>query len=63
MPDLVDNRLPVVVIDDQPFIAKLIEVNLPGVAEKRYLVIFDKAAATPPNYPRRVGVPSKTPLK
>lgn len=28
MPDLVDNRLPVVVIDDQPFIAKLIEVNL-----------------------------------
>jgi 16S rRNA (guanine527-N7)-methyltransferase len=42
---------------------KLIEVNLPGVAEKRYLVIFDKASATPPNYPRRVGVPTKTPLK
>lgn len=37
-------------------------VALPGVAEARYLVVYDKVAATPPAYPRRVGVPSKTPL-
>jgi len=42
---------------------QLVQLALPGVAEERYLVIFDKFAATPPNYPRRVGVPSKTPLK
>ncbi len=42
---------------------QLLPVHLPGVAEDRYLVIIDKAAATPPAYPRRVGVPSKTPLK
>ncbi len=42
---------------------QLIQLTLPGVVEERYLVIFDKFAATPPNYPRRVGVPSKTPLK
>ena len=42
---------------------QLVELTLPGVAEERYLIIFDKTAATPPNYPRRVGVPSKTPLK
>ena len=41
---------------------QLLQLTLPGVAEERYLVIFDKIAATPPNYPRRVGVPSKTPL-
>lgn len=37
-------------------------VNLPGVAEDRYLIVIDKIAATPPKYPRRVGVPLKTPL-
>jgi 16S rRNA (guanine527-N7)-methyltransferase len=42
---------------------QLVQLTLPGVVEERYLVIFDKFAATPPNYPRRVGVPSKTPLK
>lgn len=41
---------------------QLISVTLPGVAEDRYLVVIDKIAATPPNYPRRVGVPAKTPL-
>jgi 16S rRNA (guanine527-N7)-methyltransferase len=41
---------------------QLIKVNLPGVADERYLVIIDKVAATPPNYPRRVGVPAKKPL-
>jgi 16S rRNA (guanine527-N7)-methyltransferase len=38
------------------------KVNLPGVAEDRYLVTIDKVAATPPQFPRRVGVPGKKPL-
>jgi 16S rRNA (guanine527-N7)-methyltransferase len=41
---------------------QLIKVDLPGVADERYLVIIDKVAATPPNYPRRVGLPAKKPL-
>jgi 16S rRNA (guanine527-N7)-methyltransferase len=41
---------------------KLLPVTLPGVVEERYLVVIDKVAATPVNYPRRVGVPSKRPL-
>ncbi len=41
---------------------QLAPVTLPGVAEERYLVIIDKMAATPSNYPRKVGVPSKRPL-
>jgi len=41
---------------------QLVPLALPGVVEDRYLVIFDKTAATPRNYPRRVGVPAKTPL-
>jgi 16S rRNA (guanine527-N7)-methyltransferase len=41
---------------------QLIKINLPGVADERYLVIIDKIAATPPNYPRRIGVPAKKPL-
>jgi 16S rRNA (guanine527-N7)-methyltransferase len=36
---------------------------LPGLPEARYLVVYDKVAPTPPAYPRRVGVPSKSPLK
>lgn len=41
---------------------QLVKVALPGVADERYLVIIDKVAATPPNYPRRVGLPAKKPL-
>lgn len=41
---------------------QLMEVHLPGVADERYLVIIDKTAATPANYPRRVGMPAKKPL-
>ena len=37
-------------------------VSLPGVADERYLVVIDKIAATPPLYPRRVGLPAKKPL-
>jgi len=41
---------------------QLIPVNLPGVADDRYLVLVDKVAATPPKYPRKAGIPMKTPL-
>lgn len=42
---------------------QLHQVNLPGVAEERYLILIDKIAATPFQYPRRVGIPSKKPIK
>jgi 16S rRNA (guanine527-N7)-methyltransferase len=41
---------------------KLIPVNLPGVADDRYLVLVDKVAATPPKYPRSAGMAAKMPL-
>jgi 16S rRNA (guanine527-N7)-methyltransferase len=37
------------------------EVDLPGI-ERRALVVVEKVAPTPPQYPRAVGVPSKRPL-
>lgn len=41
---------------------QLIPVNLPGVADDRYLILVDKVAATPPRYPRKPGVAAKQPL-
>lgn len=41
---------------------QIIPVELPGVADDRYLVLVDKIAATPPKYPRKAGIPMKTPL-
>jgi 16S rRNA (guanine527-N7)-methyltransferase len=41
---------------------QLLPVTLPGVAEERYLVVVDKVAATPPQYPRKPGFPAKSPL-
>jgi 16S rRNA (guanine527-N7)-methyltransferase len=41
---------------------QLIKIELPGVADERYLVVIDKVAATPPGYPRKAGIPSKKPL-
>lgn len=41
---------------------QLVKVELPGVADERYLVLIDKVAATPPGYPRKAGIPSKKPL-
>ncbi len=41
---------------------KLMKVNLPGIVEDRYLIVIDKTAATPPGYPRRVGLPAKKPI-
>ena len=42
---------------------QILPVTLPGVADERYLVVIDKVAATPPAYPRRTGVPAKSPIK
>ncbi len=41
---------------------KLIPVILPGIVEERFLVVVDKQARTPEEYPRRIGVPAKNPL-
>ena len=41
---------------------RLIEVELPGVVDPRYLVIVRKTAATPRTYPRRPGLPAKQPI-
>ena len=41
---------------------QLLPVTLPGVAEERFLVVVDKVAATPPQYPRKPGFPAKKPL-
>ncbi len=40
----------------------IIPVELPGVADQRYLVVMDKSAATPATYPRKAGIPAKKPL-
>ena len=41
---------------------QLIPVNLPGVADDRFLILVDKVAATPPRYPRKPGMAAKQPL-
>ncbi len=41
---------------------KIIPVELPKVVETHYLVVIQKTAATPPQYPRRPGIPTKRPL-
>ncbi len=42
--------------------ARLIEVTLPQLLDQRYLVCSTKVAPTPAKYPRRPGVPFKSPL-
>ena len=42
---------------------KLIRVELPAVVEERFIVVVNKIARTPEEYPRRVGVPAKNPLQ
>jgi len=41
---------------------QLVPVTLPGVADERFLVVVDKLAATPPQYPRKPGDPAGKPL-
>lgn len=38
------------------------EIRLPGIPDPHLLVVVKKVRPTPSSYPRRVGVPSKTPL-
>lgn len=40
----------------------VVPIELPGLAETRHLVVIDKVARTPQEYPRRPGMPSKRPL-
>jgi 16S rRNA (guanine527-N7)-methyltransferase len=42
--------------------SRLLPVELPKVAETRYLIVVEKTSATPEEYPRRAGMPSKRPL-
>jgi 16S rRNA (guanine527-N7)-methyltransferase len=44
-------------------LSQIIPVELPGIVETRHLVVYAKTAATPPLYPRRPGVPAKSPLR
>jgi len=39
------------------------KIELPGFTDERWLVVIDKVGETPPQYPRRAGVPAKRPLK
>jgi 16S rRNA (guanine527-N7)-methyltransferase len=41
---------------------QIVPVTLPGVEDQRYLIVIEKIAATPDQYPRRIGVPAKRPL-
>ena len=41
---------------------QVMRVNLPGIPTPRYLIVIDKYSATPPEYPRKSGVPLKGPL-
>lgn len=40
----------------------ILSIELPGVSDERYLVVVKKIAATPLQYPRSVGQPTKKPL-
>jgi 16S rRNA (guanine527-N7)-methyltransferase len=43
-------------------VADVLSVAIPHLEEERWLVTVNKTAPTPPNYPRRVGIPTKRPL-
>jgi 16S rRNA (guanine527-N7)-methyltransferase len=43
-------------------VAEIIPVEIPGVDERRSLIVIEKVSSTPEKYPRRVGVPLKRPL-
>ena len=42
--------------------AGLFPVTLEGLTDNRVVAVFEKVAATPERYPRRVGIPAKRPL-
>ncbi len=40
-----------------------LKLEVPGIEQKRHLVVIKKVATTPSAYPRREGVPSRKPLR
>lgn len=43
--------------------AEVVPVRVPGLSDERNLIVIEKLAATPEDYPRRAGVPAKKPIK
>lgn len=43
--------------------AEVKPISVPGLPDERNLIVIDKLAATPDEYPRRVGVPAKSPIE
>jgi 16S rRNA (guanine527-N7)-methyltransferase len=41
---------------------KIVEVQLPDVPEKHYLIVIEKIQKTPPTYPRKPGIPTRKPI-
>lgn len=44
-------------------LSKVSFVELPGDQSKRHVVIYEKFKATPKKYPRKAGIPAKSPLQ
>jgi 16S rRNA (guanine527-N7)-methyltransferase len=44
-------------------LVSIIPVNLPGVEDERYLVTLEKTKTTPAEFPRRFGIPAKSPIQ
>lgn len=43
-------------------IGEITEVELPGIADKHYLIAIHKISRTPAQYPRKPGIPTRDPL-
>lgn len=43
-------------------IRKLVHTELPGVVEERFIIVVDKVARTPEEFPRKTGIPAKKPI-
>jgi 16S rRNA (guanine527-N7)-methyltransferase len=43
-------------------VVQTVDYSLPGMTQKRYLVLVQKLEKTSPHYPRATGIPSKHPL-
>jgi 16S rRNA (guanine527-N7)-methyltransferase len=43
-------------------ISQVLPVVVPGLAAERHLLVIQKNKATPPQYPRRPGLPAQRPI-
>ena len=41
----------------------LFQIQLPGLEDERFMVVLEKIKATPSEFPRRVGIPAKSPIQ